>query len=153
MMKWWNKKQWLSENRFVLGTFLQFYDTAGVEILSEAGFDFVIIDLEHGTYSAETLKTLIITAHLREIVPVVRVKHNTGQLIMEPLDAGALGVQIPFICTATDVAHAVASAKYHPHGNRGMNPYVRATGYNAETFQTYIRWSNENSIVILQVEG
>ena len=48
MVKKWNKKEWLFESGFVLGTFLQFYDTAGVEILSEAGFDYVIIDLEHG---------------------------------------------------------------------------------------------------------
>ncbi|MBW1700421.1 MAG: hypothetical protein JRH18_24570 [Deltaproteobacteria bacterium] len=119
MIEWWNKKQWLLENRFVLGTFLQFYDTAGVEILAEAGFDFVIIDLEHGTYSAETLKTLIITAHLKKIVSIVRVKQNSGQLIMEPLDAGALGVQIPFICSAIDAEHALDAAKYHIHAAIG----------------------------------
>ena len=153
MIKGWNKEKWLFDRKFVLGTFLQFYDTAGIEILAKAGFDFVVIDLEHGTFSAETVKTLVITADLSGIVPIVRVKENAGQLILGPLEAGALGVQIPFVCNAMDVKNAVSAAKYHPLGNRGMNPFTRATGYNPDTFGACMKWANKNVIMIVQVEG
>ncbi len=153
MIKGWHKEKWLFDRKFVLGTFLQFYDTAGIEILAKAGFDFVVIDLEHGTFSAETVKTLVITANLNDIVPIVRVKENTGQLILGPLEAGALGVQIPFVCNAKDVKNAVSAAKYHPLGNRGMNPFTRATGYDPDAFGACMKWANENVIMIVQVEG
>jgi 4-hydroxy-2-oxoheptanedioate aldolase len=152
MINEWCKQEWLKK-KFVLGTFLQFYDTAAVEILAEAGFDFVVVDLEHGTFSAETVKTLVISAQLNGIVPIVRVKENASQLIMAPLDAGAMGVQIPFICNKADVKKAVTAAKYHPLGSRGMNPFVRGTGYVPERFGAYMEWSNENTVMIHQVEG
>ena len=119
MIEGWLKEKWLFDRKFVLGTFLQFYDTAGVEILANAGFDFVVIDLEHGTFSSETIKTLVITSDLSGIVPIVRVKENSGQLILGPLEAGALGVQIPFVCNAEDVKNGITPPitrfLYHIH--------------------------------------
>jgi 4-hydroxy-2-oxoheptanedioate aldolase len=152
-MQKWNKKDWLYGRDYVLGTFLQLYDTAGIEVLSRAGFDFVIIDHEHGTVNMETVKSLMITADANGIVPIVRVKQNNGPMVMEPLDIGAKGVQIPHICNSEDVKKAVSYAKYHPIGERGMNPYVRATGYDPGNFADYMEWSNENVMLILHVEG
>lgn len=153
MIEGWLKQKWLFDRKCVIGTFLQFYDTAGVEILAKAGFDFVVIDLEHGAFSAETVKTLVITADLSGIVPIVRVKENSGQLILGPLEAGALGVQIPFVCNAQDVQNAVSAAKYHPMGSRGMNPFTRATNYDPDTFGACMKWANDNVMMIVQVEG
>jgi 4-hydroxy-2-oxoheptanedioate aldolase len=141
----WTKKEWFRKNPFVLGTFVQTSDPAVVEILALAGFDFVLVDCEHGPFSAESMKGLMIASSAAGIVPVVRVKHNNASLVMEPLDSGAVGVQIPHIRTAEDARNAVTFARYHPH--------VRATHYCPEDFQAYMRWSNENSLVVLQVEG
>ena len=149
----WNKREWLRKNPFVLGPFIQMSDPAVVEILSEAGFNFVIIDREHGQYSIESTRRMIECSMLSGIVPIVRVKQNNEPLIMEVLDAGALGVQIPHISTAEAAEKAVSSAKFHPCGDRGLNPYIRAAGYNTERFPSYMKWANENQFIILQVEG
>lgn len=137
----------------MLGTFVQTSDPTVVEILALAGFDFVLVDCEHAPLSAESMKGLMIAASSAGIVPVVRVKQNNASLVMEPLDSGALGVQIPHVRTAEDAHNAVTFARYHPMGERGVNPHVRATHYCPEDFQAYMRWSNENSMVVAQVEG
>ena len=149
----WTKKEWLGKNPFLLGTFVQTSDPTVVEILALAGLDFVLVDCEHGPLSVESMKRLMIASSAARIVPVVRVKQNNASLVMAPLDSGALGVQIPHIKTAEDARNAVTFAKYHPMGERGVNPHVRATRYCPEDFQAYMKWSNENSLVVVQVEG
>lgn len=149
----WRKKEWLCETPFVLGTFVQSSDPAVVEILSLAGFDFVIVDCGHSPLSIETVRGLMVASMASGIVPVVRIKQNIGPLVMGPLDAGALGVQIPHICNSHDAGEAVKFTKYYPLGERGIDPYVRATGYSPETFRAYLKWANENLLVILQIEG
>ncbi|MBW1943170.1 MAG: aldolase [Deltaproteobacteria bacterium] len=149
----WDKRAWLDDMPFRLGTYVQTADPALVEVLARAGFDYVMIDGEHSPLSMETIKNLIIACSGNGIAPFVRVKQNIGALVMEPLDAGAYGVQIPQISTAQAAKEAIRSAKYHPLGERGANPYVRATGYSAQKFTDYIKWANDNTLVIIQVEG
>ena len=149
----WSKKAWFQKKPFVLGTFVQISDPTVVEILAGAGFDFVLVDCEHAPLSAESVKGLMIASSATGIVPIVRVEQNNASLVMAPLDSGAVGVQIPHIRTAEDAQNAVTFAKYHPLGERGVNPHVRGTRYNPEDFQAYIRWSNENTLVVVQVEG
>ncbi|MFH0844686.1 MAG: aldolase/citrate lyase family protein [Pseudomonadota bacterium] len=149
----WRKKAWLYERPFVLGTFCQSSDPMVIEILSLAGFDFVVVDCEHGPYSAGDVKGLMVASTAGGIVPIVRVKQKMGPLIVEALDAGALGVLIPHVSRATDAREAVAHARYYPLGERGLNPYIRATGYSPEIFKSYLDWANENLVVIIQVEG
>jgi 4-hydroxy-2-oxoheptanedioate aldolase len=149
----WTKKEWLGNNHFLLGTFVQTSDPTVVEILAWAGFDFVLVDCEHGPLSAESMKGLMVAASASGIVPIVRVKQNNSSLVMEPLDSGALGVQIPHIKSASDARNAVTFARFHPDGERGVNPHVRATHYRPEEFQSYMKWANENNLVVVQVEG
>lgn len=124
-----------------------------MEVLSRAGFDFVILDCEHGPLSIVTLKGLIIACNGSGIVSIVRIKQNYGPAVTEPLDAGALGVQVPHISSSQAASNAIAFAKYHPMGERGVNPYVRAAGYSPEGFSSFIEWANENTLVVPQVEG
>jgi len=149
----WNKKQWLSESPYRLGTYVQTSDSAIIEILANAGFDFVVLDGEHAPLSMESIKNLIVAAKSADIVAFVRVRQNQSELIMSPLDAGAPGVQIPQISTFLAAQKAIQAAKYHPKGSRGSNPYVRATGYGATTYTDYMEWANANTLLILQVEG
>jgi len=100
-----------------------------------ARFDFVLVDCEHGPLSAQSMKGLMIASSATGIVPVVRVKQNNPSLVMEPLDSGAVGVQISHIKTGKDAQNAVTFARYHPLGERGVNPHVRATHYCPEDFQ------------------
>jgi 4-hydroxy-2-oxoheptanedioate aldolase len=149
----WKKRAWLEEKPFVVGTFVQLSDPMVIEILSSVGFDFVIIDFEHGPLGIDSARLSIIACNASGIVPIVRIKENAAPLVTEVLDSGAIGVQIPQICTPGDAKRAVFYSKYHPMGGRGINPYVRASGYSPELFRTYMTWANENHLVIIHVEG
>ena len=80
----WDKRQWLDAMRFRLGTYVQTSDTATVEVLAHAGFDYVIIDGEHSPLSLETIKQLIVACSGAGIVPLVRVRENNGPTVMAP---------------------------------------------------------------------
>ncbi len=149
----WDKTKWLAERPYRLGTYVQTTDTAIAEVLAAAGFDFIVIDGEHAPISIETVKQLIVAAKGAGIVPFVRVRRCEPDLIMSPLDAGANGVQIPQISNGKDAEKAVESAKYHPDGQRGSNPYVRANRYGADNYVSYMQRANSNTLIIVQVEG
>lgn len=149
----WDKAKWFADRPYRLGTYVQTTDTAVVEILAAAGFDFIVIDGEHGPVSIETVKHLILAAKAAGIVSFVRVRRCETDLIMSPLDAGANGVQIPQISDGEAARKAMASAKYDPDGFRGSNPYVRSNRYGADDYIAYVRDANLNTIVIVQVEG
>jgi 4-hydroxy-2-oxoheptanedioate aldolase len=147
------KRDWLERGPFLVGTFCQSADPMVVEIMGRAGFDFIVLDGEHGPVSSETMKHAAVASTAGGIVLVVRVKHNDGPTIMAPLDMGALGVQVPHVATPEAARKAMSAAKYHPTGERGLNPFVRAAGYSSEDFGDYMEWANENTLVVLQVEG
>ena len=89
----------LISQRVVVGTFSKSRDPAFIEIIGHAGFDFVVLDLEHGPNSVLSLQNLIRAAEVTGLVPIVRVKEDTPSLISEVLDAGAAGIQVPQIST------------------------------------------------------
>jgi 4-hydroxy-2-oxoheptanedioate aldolase len=136
----------------VLGPFSKTRDPAFIEIMGYAGFDFVILDLEHGPNSVETAENLVRAAQIADILPVVRVKEGYLPLIGEVLDIGSGAVQVPQITTAQDARLIVETAKFHPGGMRGVCRYVRAARYSSKDQQQYFQDANE-CLVILQLEG
>jgi 4-hydroxy-2-oxoheptanedioate aldolase len=149
----WDKKKWLSDAKFRFGTYVQTADTAVVEILALAGFDFAVIDCEHSALSMEKVKNLIICCITSGIVPFVRVKSNSAHLIMEALDAGAYGIQIPQISNSKAAKESIQASKYYPLGERGLNPYVRAAGYGYHEISEYMKYANDNVVTHLLLEG
>jgi 4-hydroxy-2-oxoheptanedioate aldolase len=149
----WDKKSWLSKREFRLGTYVQTGEPAVVEILALSNFDFVVIDCEHSALSMEKVRNLIICCTASNIVPFVRVKSNSAHLIMEAIDAGAYGVQIPQISNAKAAKESIRASKYYPLGERGLNPYVRATGYGYHEMSEYMEHANANIITHLLLEG
>jgi 4-hydroxy-2-oxoheptanedioate aldolase len=143
----------LNRGEAVIGPFLKSVDPMIIEICGIAGFDFAIIDCEHGPLWIETAQNMIRAAEARGITPVVRVTENSPELIMRALDIGAHAVQIPQISTADDAKRAVLSAKYYPQGQRGLCRYVRAADYSNMDKAEYFRQANEQSMVIIHIEG
>jgi 4-hydroxy-2-oxoheptanedioate aldolase len=127
-------------------------DPALIEIVGLAGFDFVIIDLEHGPTSTRVLQDLVRAAELRGVLPVVRVKEGVPSTIGEALDLGACGIQVPQISTPEEAGGVVERMKFAPEGSRGVCRFVRSAGYSAVDRYTYFKESNE-ALVILQLEG
>lgn len=146
-------KEMLSQGKTMIGPFMKLSSPAVVEVMGNAGFDFVIIDTEHGPISTETAENLIRAAELVGITPIVRVSNNDPNQISKALDIGALGIQIPQISSAPDAEKAVKSCKYSPMGERGVCRFVRAASYSAMDRFEYFSTSNDETLVILQIEG
>jgi len=146
-------KRILKEGKVAIGPFMKFTDPAGVEIAGYAGFDFVIIDTEHGPISIETAQNLIRAAEVVGITPIIRVRENNPSLILRALDIGAQGVEIPQINDKENAIRAIQAAKFSPQGERGVCRFVRAAGYSSLNRYKYFELSNEETLVIVHIEG
>lgn len=138
--------------RAVIGIFSKTTDPAFIECIGFSGFDFVIIDMEHGPATTERVQDLIRAAQISNILPIVRVKEKCLSLISEVLDIGAGGVQVPHINKVEDIKELIEVAKFSPLGNRGICKFVRAAKYSSMDKKDYFQKSNE-SVVIIQLEG
>jgi 4-hydroxy-2-oxoheptanedioate aldolase len=122
-----------------------------VELVGLAGFDAIIIDLEHGAHGSEALGPLILAAKARGIYPLVRVRTSRPSEIGAALDAGAAGVIVPQIGSLSEAEKAVRAARFAPEGNRGANPFVRAADYSGR-----LEWfaeANRDAAILLMIEG
>lgn len=122
-----------------------------VELIGLAGFDAIIIDLEHGSHGSEALGPLILAARARAIYPLVRVRTSRPSEIGAALDAGAAGVIVPQIGSLGEAEKAVRAARFAPEGNRGANPFVRAADYSGR-----LEWfaeANRDAAILLMIEG
>jgi len=146
-------KKILREGKVAIGPFMKFSDPAAVEIAGYAGFDFVIIDLEHGPLSIERAQDLVRAAELVGVTPVIRVSENSSSTILRALDIGAQGVEVPHILTGEDAKRAVEAARFSPEGERGVCRFVRAAAYSHLDRYQYFKKSNEEIIVIVHIEG
>lgn len=146
-------KQKIQNGRTVFGPFCKLQDAAAIEIAALAGFDFVIIDMEHGPFSIDKAQQMIRTAEARHITPVVRVTDNSESLILRTLDIGAHAIQAPQISSREDAEKLVKSSKYFPAGERGVCRYVRAAGYSSEEKQSYFQAANRQTLCIAHIEG
>ena len=104
------------------GFWVRFTDPTLVELLGEAGFDWIMFDAEHSAYDLQTLQTLFIALNGTNTLPLVRVPWNDFVYIKQVLDMGAAGVLVPQVKTADDARAAVAACKYPPLGVRGTGP-------------------------------
>lgn len=140
------------QNGVALGIFSKTSDSAMVEAAGLAGLDFIILDMEHGLSTTETISHHIRAALLTGMVPIVRVKGVDTHSICSALDMGAVGVQVPNVSTAEDARNAVNAARFYPQGMRGACRFVRAANYGKLPKEDYFQAANE-TILILQVEG
>src|SRR4051812_10830375 len=89
-----------------------------VESAAGMGFDWVLIDCEHGTVGVESMELMVMAAEACGVAPIVRPRTNSAADILQAMDRGALGVQVPHINTAAQARAAVAAVKFHPQGER-----------------------------------
>lgn len=143
-------KRALSENRQTYGSWITLYHPLIPEILAPAGFDWLVVDMEHSSIGLNELLPLIISIEANSMVPLVRVGENSPNLIKRVMDAGAYGVIVPNINSAQEAKTAVNAVKYPPVGTRGVGLY-RAQQYGRR-FEEYKTWLSEESIVVVQIE-
>jgi 4-hydroxy-2-oxoheptanedioate aldolase len=143
----------LQKGEAAFGPFCKFQDPAAIEIAALAGFDFVIIDLEHGPLDVFQAQNLIRAAESRGITPIIRVSENSESNILRCLDIGAHAVQVPQISNRQDAEQVVKNTRYFPQGERGVCRYVRAAGYSSVEKTTYFKAANNQVLTIIHIEG
>src|SRR6056297_2322520 len=140
MLKENKVKKKLKEGGYVVGTFVKITDPSITEILGLIGFDFFVLDNEHVSMSKEAIGNII------------RVRKNEDVEILQALDSGALGVQVPNVDTEEQAKDLVSYVKYKPEGKRGFSPSVRAAHYGLYDKIQYVKDSNENTLVVSHCE-
>lgn len=141
----------LDAGETVIGPFQIIGSPVVAELAGLAGYDFTILDQEHGPLTAETIVGLCAAAERGGASPVVRVRANDSPEIQRALDVGAAAVEIPQIDSRAAAEAAVAAARFDPVGERGLSPYVRAGGYKGG--KDYTDRQNQRIAVIVHVEG
>jgi 4-hydroxy-2-oxoheptanedioate aldolase len=135
----------------LVGTFLNLGSSLTAEIAGHAGFDWVLIDLEHGAGNRQELLYQLQAIESTPAVPFVRVAWNDPVRFKQVLDLGVSGIMVPYIQTADEARRAVAGMRYPPAGNRGVAVMNRACRFGPG-FDEYFKGANTKLVTILQIE-
>ena len=138
-------------NNISLGSWITLGHFSIAEVMADAGFDWLCIDMEHTVIDYFEAEQLIAAIQSKGLIPYVRVGGNNTRIIKRVLDAGAEGIIVPLVKTKEDVKKAVESVKYPPQGKRGVNSLSRAQGYGFG-FDEYVQTVNVKTKVIAQIE-
>lgn len=134
----------------VIGSVLSLPDPLVAEVMGQANFDFLLIDMEHCPLSVDQLQLLLIGARPTESTIVVRAPWNDPVAVKQILDVGAEGIIIPWVNSRAECEAAVASAKYPPQGTRGFGP--RRAARHAGGLRNYAARANDEILVLAQIE-
>jgi 4-hydroxy-2-oxoheptanedioate aldolase len=141
----------LARGEAVVGTFVSLPSPPFVQILAGCGFDFLIVDCEHGPISPETAQAMITATAVASCVPLARVAWNLPWLAKPLLDAGALGIVVPLVRSAEDARAAVAACRYAPAGERGWGPFYAPSRWGLGAFD-YSAAADAAILTILLIE-
>lgn len=143
-------KSKLQNKKQLIGSWISIAHPAIAEIMANAGFDWLAIDLEHSVITIKEAEELIRVINLSGVTPLVRLTSNNSDQIKRVMDAGSHGIIVPMVNTEEEARIAVSATKYPPTGSRGVG-LARAQKYGA-SFNNYLNWQKDNSVVIVQIE-
>lgn len=135
----------------VLGAFLQFSDALVAEAMAHTGWDWLIVDMEHGPVSLDAATAMVTAIRTTNAVPFVRPAWNESSQIQRALDLGCAGIVVPVVNDAGDARRVVKDARFPPLGERsrgGMRPIF---AYDTDAM-TYFEHANHELIVLVQIE-
>lgn len=135
------------------GLSLMFAAPQMAEIAAGCGFDWVLIDCEHGAISLESVEVLAMAAKAAGITPIARPRSKSAVDILQVLDRGALGVQVPHVNTAEEARAVVSACKFEPLGTRSLAGGTRPQNYGLpKASPTYYDDANREILVCVQLE-
>ena len=143
-------KQKIQNRELTIGSWITIGNPIIAEIMAQAGFEWLTIDMEHSAITLDIAQDLIRVIGCYNVEPLVRVGFNDPTVIKRVMDAGAKGVIVPMVNSKEDAENAVSAVKYPPVGFRGVG-LARAQKYGAD-FEGYKKWNQNDSIVIVQIE-
>ncbi len=145
------------EGRAALGTGLKEFGSRGIPwLIQESGFDYCMIDHEHGAFDIETIANLASWFQATDVSAVVRIHKSFMHMIPTILDQGIMGIQVSEVDNAEEARALVELAKYPPLGNRGISGQGPHNGYKryGSRFQTeYMPWANDNIVLFPSIES
>ncbi|WP_165842238.1 HpcH/HpaI aldolase family protein [Paenibacillus xerothermodurans] len=144
-------KQKLKNGEYATGAFIGFHSPSLAEMLGHSGFDFVVIDNEHGPLSWGEVEEMIRAVELTGAVPIVRVAYDQSD-IQKALDRGAMGLHVPMVNTKEDAEAVVQKAKFPPVGKRGTAYSVRSSKYGKGGGNAYLQQSNDAILIAVHIE-
>ena len=121
-------------------------------LLKECGFDYFIVDTEHGGFDYSVLSSLMITAKLCKIQCVVRLPDNSRREVTRMMDMGASGLLLPMTDDAEQIARVAEFSKYYPEGTRGISTMRPHTLYHPGNLEEYMHFANRNTHIFAQIE-
>jgi 2-keto-3-deoxy-L-rhamnonate aldolase RhmA len=140
----------LLERQVTIGSWIQINNPTSAEILANAGYEWLGIDIEHTDIDIGSLAPLLRGMYGRGAVPVARVASNDVMDIRRTLDLGVMGVLVPLVSTPQDAQRAVEAAKYPPVGKRGF-AFCRANEWGGD-FDAYVKTANAETAVVAMIE-
>lgn len=146
-------KKALKNGQVVIGTMVSECRGSGVmTMLASAGFDYVIIDMEHGTFNLETVEDMIAASKATNTISIVRTRGFDRLAVQGPLDGGADGLLVPQMEGVENVQQLISWMKYFPEGDRGMALRRAHSNFAKVNTGEYIKHANEQSMVVIQIE-
>lgn len=144
-------KALLKAGKPAIGVVMMLPSPHAAEVLAQAGFDWLWIDLEHTSFNMETVHRMIQATQGTETVPIVRVAWNLHWLAKPVLDMGAMGVIMPQVSSKQEAVDAVQALRYPPEGVRGMGAGFAALRWGLSVPE-YLKIANNEILAILLIE-
>ena len=144
-------RQRVLDRELLAGTFVNLGSSLTTEMAGKAGFDWLLLDIEHGSGDLESLVHQLQAASATPAAPFVRIAWNDPPRFKRVLDMGASGVMVPYVSSVSEAEQAVASMRYPPHGFRGVAKLNRGSGFGVD-FDEYFTKSHELLTTVVQIE-
>jgi len=133
------------------GTWCNLGSSISAEIIAQAGFDWMLIDVEHGFGDYESLVHQLQAVTGTHTPPIVRIAWNEAPRFKRALDLGPSGIMVPYVNTAEEASRAVASMRYPPAGIRGLAKLNRGNAFGRD-FDDYYATANDALLTVVQIE-
>jgi 2-keto-3-deoxy-L-rhamnonate aldolase RhmA len=134
------------------GTWVKLGSLETLEMLALAGFDFVVVDMEHAPHTLESAYRLIVSAQGMGMAALVRLPDSGGALVQRVLDSGADGVLVPRVRDAIEARSVAAGMVFSPQGSRGLGISSRAGRWGLRPASDYVAEGNDGVLRGVQLE-
>ena len=145
-------KEKISNKEPVIGTWNTIAAPLFTEVLARSGFDFIIIDFEHGPFQIEKTSDYVNACLIYDCSPIIRIPHNASWMSLQVLDQGAHGVMLPGARDKLGVDKFIRQIKFEPQGERGFSPFTKSGGF-ANDDLNYKQKANELTTTIIIIEN
>lgn len=141
------------EGKTVFGTWSMMSSMVAINVIAHSGVDFVIIDLEHGPTSFETVESQLYAAESAGCTPIVRLGCGNEADLLHAMEIGCQSIMVSHVSTPEEAQKIVKACKYPPEGKRGLSPFTRNHGYSDIDLSHKMQRANEEMFVGVLVEG